>query len=289
MPTSQNPLFLRQRLRDRLRKAREAANLTQRQVAEDLDWSPSKLIRIENGKIGVSVTDVMALLTKYQVNEEDHEALLELARSARQLPWYWPYRSVASPEFQAYLAYEGSASIVRAFERNVMPGLLQTEAYMRALLGGFTQEGGMSGDREEMEARIQLRLERQQRVITPESGQFFFILDEAALRRVIGSEAVMRQQHEQLLAANDMPNVTVMYVPFSAGIYPFFRTPYAVFEFEGSDDDIVAYLETPDGEVLLSERTPSGGKKKQPADYLDAFWKVERSVAKELTEESLLL
>ncbi|MFI2352616.1 helix-turn-helix domain-containing protein [Streptomyces sp. NPDC019443] len=284
---TENPLFQRQRLRDRLKKARESAGLTQRQVAEELDWSPSKVIRIENGKIGVSVTDAMALLTTYGITEDGQaQELISLARSARQLPWYSPYRSVMSADFQAYLAYEGSASIVRNYERNVTPGLLQTEAYTRALMTGFAAGGeGAGGD--DLELRVQLRMERQDRVLQADTGEFYFILDEAALRRTIGSEAIMRQQHERLLTVNEMPNAKVMYVPFTAGIYPFFRTPYVIFEFFSDDDDIVAYLETPEGEVLLSEKTPGGSRRKQPADYLDAFWKVEKGVALEVSEEVL--
>ncbi|WP_158239637.1 helix-turn-helix domain-containing protein [Streptomyces carminius] len=285
MSASENPIFLRQRLRDRLKRAREAADLTQQQVADSFGWSPSKVIRIENGKIGVSVTDAMALLGKYGIAGEEADQLIALAKAARQPTWYSGYRQIISPEFQAYLAYEESASIVRNFARNVIPGLMQTEEYARTLLRGFNEgEGAEKGD---LEMRVELRM-RRQRVLESDSAQFFFVLDEAALRRFVGGDTVMRQQYEALLRTNELPNVKVMYVPFTAGIYPLFRTPYQVFEFPSDNDDLVAYLETPEGEVLLSEKTPRAGRRLQPADYLDTFWKVEKTVAVEITEEILL-
>lgn len=276
-------MFLRQRLRDRLKKARENANITQQQVASNFGWSPSKVIRIENGKIGASVTDVMALISLYMIGEPDAQQLIALAKAARQPSWYAGYRQVISPEFDAYLAYEESASIVRTFARNVLPGLLQTEEYARSL---FESLGGeKEGDQDAgIELRVELRMKRQ-RVLESETAQFFFVIDEAAARRVVGSETVMRQQYQTLLRMNEMPNITVLYVPFSAGLYPLFRNPYHIFEFASDSDDLVAYLETPDGDALLSEKTPRPGRRRQPADYLDAFWKVEKTFAKEITEQ----
>ncbi|MDT6981924.1 helix-turn-helix domain-containing protein [Streptomyces lusitanus] len=278
MAVSRNPMFLRQMLRDRLRRARESAALTQQQVADTFGWSPSKVIRIENGKIGVSITDAMALADRYGLAEEERRELVELARAARQPPWFAPYKGVMSPELEAYIAYEESAVVVRAFERNVMPGLLQTEEYARSILQAI------DGDSVEMaEMRVELRMRRQQ-ILTSEEARFFFILDEAVLRRAIGGVDVMRQQCETLLRMNELPNVTVYYVPFAAGAYSFFRTPYQVFTFDTGDP--VAYLETTEGEVLLHERVP-GIDRREPSDYLDAFLSVERGLAQRLTEEVL--
>lgn len=279
-------MLLRQRLRDRLKKAREAAGLTQQQVADTFGWSPSKVIRIENGKIGVSVTDTMALASRYAIDAEEQQELVELARAARQPSWYAPYKEVMSPALEAYIAYEESATIVRNYECNVAPGLLQTEEYARALLQSLQEdtEGTGAGQRH-LELRVDLRMKRQ-KALESEDAQFFFILDEAVLRRVVGSEAVMRQQYETLLRLNNLPNVTILYVPFTVGPYPLFRSPYQIFEFGRSDDDLVAYLESPSGEVLLNERA-SLGDRKEPADYLDAFWAVEKTLARPITREVL--
>ncbi|MFI6655154.1 Scr1 family TA system antitoxin-like transcriptional regulator [Streptomyces sp. NPDC050523] len=285
---SENPMFLRQRLRDRLKKAREAAELTQQEVADTFGWSPSKVIRIENGKIAVSVTDTMALASRYNIAAEEQQELVDLARAARQPSWYAPYKDVMTPALEPYIAYEESATIVRNYERNVVPGLLQTEEYARALLQSLQQETDSvdtGASQRRLELQVDLRMKRQKALESPDA-QFFFILDEAVLRRRVGSEAVMRQQHETLLRLNSLPNVTILYVPFTAGPYPLFRSPYQLFQFGPSDDDLVAYLESPSGEALLSERA-SLGDRKEPTDYLDAFWTVEKTLAKPITREVL--
>lgn len=287
MTTSENPMFLRQRLRDRLKKARETAGLTQQQVADAFGWSPSKVIRIENGKIGVSITDAMALVSKYGIDPDDGRQLVDLAKAARRPSWYAPYRPVMTPQLEVFVAYEESASIVRAFECNMVPGLIQTEEYARALMIGFEAEGGPRRVPGNLELSVELRM-RRQRVLETENTEFYFILDEAALRRTIGDETIMRQQYEALLRLNDLPNVNIFYVPFSVGIYPFFRTPYSLFAFSDSDDSLVAYIETPAGQELLNEKTPKSTSKLEPEDYLDGFWKVEKNFAKEISEDVLM-
>jgi transcriptional regulator with XRE-family HTH domain len=269
-------MFLRQRLRDRLKRAREAAGLTQQQVADAFGWSPSKVIRIENGKIGVSITDTMALSDKYGLDIVERTELVNLAKAARQPSWYSAYKSVMTPELEAYVAYEESAAIVRNFERNAVPGLLQTEEYARTLLQKL-----LPG--RDLELSVELRM-RRQKALESEESKFFFILDESVLRRTVGSEAIMRQQLEALLRVNAFPNVQIQYVPFSQGFYPLFRTPYAIFEMPGESDALVAYLETPDGEVVLTESTARSGTRREPADYLDAFWEVEKTFAQEVNE-----
>ncbi|MGW4874040.1 helix-turn-helix domain-containing protein [Streptomyces chartreusis] len=271
---AENPMYSRQRLARRLRKGREDSGLTQQQVAEAFGWSPSKVIRLEGGAKPVSVPDVMVLLAKYEIVGAEAEQLIELAKVARQPSWYAGYRGIMSPEFEAYLAYEESASIIRDFARNVIPGLLQTEEYAEALFEAF----GVPDENREM--RVELRLKRQKVLET--DAQLFYILDEAALRRWVGSETIMRQQYEALVMANERSNVTIMYVPFQAGIYPLFRSPYTIFEFPDGND-LVTYLEKPETEELLSEKTPKSGHH-SPSDYLDAFWKLEHSLALDVAQ-----
>ncbi|WP_235454159.1 helix-turn-helix domain-containing protein [Streptomyces olivochromogenes] len=271
---AENPMYSRHRLAQRLRRGREEAELTQQQVAESFGWSPSKVIRIESGAKPVSVPDAMVLMTKYGIAGDEADRFVELARAARQPSWYAGYKAIMSPEFEAFLAYEESASIVRDFARNVIPGLLQTEEYTEALMESF----GVAEDESRM--RVELRMKRQKVLDT--SAQFFYILDEAALRRQVGSATTMQQQYEVLVAANERPNVTVKFVPFKVGVYPLFRSPYTIFEFPDSDD-LVAYLEKPETEELLSEKTPRSGRQ-SPSDYLDAFWRVEHSLALDISE-----
>lgn len=278
-----DPFFQRELLRDRLKKAREATGLTQAQVATALDWSPSKVIRIENGKIRVSPSDVRILAQHYEVDAEEQEHLISMARAARLPSWWEPYRTVASPDFLTYLTYETSAPIIRNFEPNLIPGLLQTEEYAYTLLKGLEET------QDKADEHLQLRLERQARVMRPDGGPgMWFIIDESVLRRTVGDAGVMRRQIENLLQLNEMENVHIMYVPFSAGIYPLFRSPYVVFEFPDQDDyGLVSYVENPDGEVLFSEKAPGRSGQRDPSDYLDAFWKVERGPAREVSEQLL--
>jgi len=282
---SENPMILRERLRDRLKKAREQAGLTQRQVADAFGWSPSKVIRIENGKIGVSVTDAMALVSQYGIDGDDGRQLIDLAKAARQPSWFTAYRSVISSVFETFLAYEESAKIVRAYEPNVTPGLLQTEEYPRAIMKALPR-GTETVDDETLELRVDLRMKRQ-KILQSEEAEFFFILDECALHRRIGSDAIMRQQHEALLRIQEMPNVTILYVPFTVGIYPLYAGPCHIFESANADDDLVAFLENPDGDTILNEKSPRTGKSKDPSDYLDDFWTVEREYALPITRDAL--
>lgn len=133
-PHGPDPTIPRRRLRSELRKAREAANMSQRDVAAAMDWSASKLIRIESGAVNISTNDLRALLHHYGIEGDRIATLVELARAARgQTPWAI-YRDVASPEYIAFLGYESSASVIRNFEPMLVPGLLQTEDYARTVI-----------------------------------------------------------------------------------------------------------------------------------------------------------
>lgn len=271
----QDPQFARLRLSRRLRAAREAAGKTQKDVVEELVWSSSKVIRMEAGDVRISVTDLRALLQLYGVTEQTEiNELTEMVMASRQQPWWAPYSRIISPSFSTYLGYEASASTVRNFESNLVPGLLQTEDYARALIYD------VDGLRDRY---VALRMERRERVL--QAGiETTFILDEAATRRVIGSPDIMRAQLNWLIELNQLPKVRVMVVPFDRGAYPFFRSPYVLFEFPGSNDDLVAYLETPDGQVILSEKSPMGTQR-NPSDYLATFWSLETEYAEEISEE----
>ncbi len=130
-----DPAILRRRLRSELRKARDTAGMTQRDVAVAMDWSQSKLIRIESGAVNISTNDLRALLGHYSVDSDRSNALVDIARAAREpTPWSI-YKDVATPEYIAFLGYEASASIIRNFEPLLVPGLLQTEEYARTVIG----------------------------------------------------------------------------------------------------------------------------------------------------------
>lgn len=255
----------RLRLRTELRRARGNAGLTQRQVAIKMEWSPSKLIRIEAGEVAVTVNDLKALLAEYGVTERRKtEGLLELARGSRKMP-FSEYRDVFSKEFLSFLALENSASIIRGFHFFVVPGLFQTEEYMRALVAGTAQ----ATSPERLDRLVEARLARQDLLEGEEGPKLFMVLDESVLRRQIGGPGVMRAQLERLADLAAHPRITIQVMPFSAGAHPGILGPFTLFEFseEGMPDSV--YLENPRGESFASSAPEVTGK------YIEAFYQLE--------------
>ncbi|MFI6284791.1 helix-turn-helix domain-containing protein [Streptomyces sp. NPDC051018] len=255
----------RLRLRTELRRARSQAGLTQRQVATTMEWSPSKLIRIEAGEVAVTVNDLKALLAEYGVTDRRKaESLLELARGSRKMP-FSEYRDVFGKEFLSFLALESSASIIRGFHFFVIPGLFQTEEYIRALVGRTGQ--GVSPER--LDRLVEARLARQEVLEGDEGPELFMVLDESVIRRQVGGPGVMRPQLERLADLASHPRVTIRILPFGVGAHPGLRGPFTLFEFseDGMPDSV--YLENPRGESYASNAPEVTGK------YLEAYWELE--------------
>src|SRR5262244_3913143 len=246
-----DPTIHRRRLRNELRKAREAAGKTQRDVAAAMDWSQSKLIRIETGAVNISTNDLRALLAHYEVDPARITALVELARAAREAPRWNIYKDVASPEYISFLGYESSASVIRNFEPLMMPGLLQIEEYAREVIRAVEP-----GDPQRIDALIDLRMQRQEIISREQPPDLHFIMDEAVIRRMVGGPNLIRRQLKHLLEVSQYPNVTVRIVPFTAGIYPKLRVPYVLFEFPEAEDEDVLYVENPLGQIIIRENSP---------------------------------
>jgi transcriptional regulator with XRE-family HTH domain len=253
----------RRRLTAELRRLRTEAKLTQRQVADNLDWSPSKVIRIEQGAVRIGVTDLRALLTLYEVSDEDTVAeLSEMARESKKLP-FAEYRDVMSAEAVRYLQYEANALRIRQVALEVVPGLLQTEEYTRAVFTAY----GMAADR--ADKLVESRKERQglfERASPPES---FFIIDESVLRRTVGGAKVMGHQIDHLVAMSDRPDVTIQVLQFSAGAHPALAGPFIHLEFPAENDPDVIFVENTLGDTLFRDDPDVTAK------YLDQFWKLE--------------
>ncbi len=232
MSTEENPGLSRRRLRGYLRNSREARGLTQKQVADALDWSPSKVVRIENGFVGVSVTDLRALLALYKVLDEGETGrLIELARVARRRPWYRRFQHALDPDFEAYLNYEESASEISTFQTLTIPGLLQTEDYARDLLEAC--------DASYPEERLELRFERQA-MVAREDGPFLrCVLDEAALHRQVGGPEVMRDQLIRLKHAAEQPRISIGIVPFTAGSHPSMTEAFTILRANDWNEDVL--------------------------------------------------
>lgn len=240
------PVVQRRRLRVELRRARLDAGLTQGEVADAMEWSLSKLIRIEAGSVNISTNDLRMLLHKYQIEDADRTSdLVALARAARERSWWSGYRDIISPQFFQFLEYEAAASVIRNFEPLLVPGLLQTEDYAAAATRRLS---GRSAE-EASDSLLELRMRRQDLLDRPDPPLLFFILDDAVARRVVGGKAVMHSQLRHLIDMADRPNVTIEIISFDVGIHPGMAGPFVIHEFPDAADDDVLYLEGQGGVV----------------------------------------
>jgi transcriptional regulator with XRE-family HTH domain len=244
------PLLSRRQLGALLRQLRFSAGLTIEQVAERLLCSPSKVSRMETGFRAGTLRDIRDLCDLYQVTgqaQRDH--LVELVRQSRRHGW-WESYDLPFPfdvQFETYLGLEGDATSISVFEPALIPGLLQTEDYARAVMTGF----GFSP--EEAEERVAVRLRRQALLDQDDPPQLRVVVDEAALRRRIGSSAIMKAQLDQLIARSGLPNISVQVIPFDCGSYKAIAGGYRILEFSGQLTEIVhveglfgsIYLERP--------------------------------------------
>jgi transcriptional regulator with XRE-family HTH domain len=232
MPIQEDPVVARRFLCGSLRTAREARGLTQLQAAKHLEWSHSKLVRIENGVVGLSVTDLRALLRLYEVSDGDTIAKLEqAARIAKQPAWYRKYSTVVDAGFEAYLGYESAASMIMVFQTLTIPGLLQTGDYARAIL-----EADNASHAEE---RLELRMERQSLLMQPNGPILQCVVDEAALRRQVGGASVMYDQLISLKEATKRSALSIEIVPFSAGAHASMVGSFTVLHSEHWDEDVL--------------------------------------------------
>jgi transcriptional regulator with XRE-family HTH domain len=277
MAVVQDPTVQRRRLRRELRSARDAAELKQAEVARAMDWSPSKLIRIEKGDVGVSTNDLKALLSHYGVKDEGRvNGLLELARSARGASFYDPYADLLKQGFKDYLAYEASASVIRQYDPVLIPGLLQTEEYGRALLEHTFGLGAKEVDK--VWAVRQHRQELHDREDPPE---MLFVVDESALRRDVGRGHVMHRQLERLKEFAAEPHISLQVLTFTCGAHPGMAGNFVLLEFTDPTLDDLVHLESID-EITIRDDT------QLIAQYTDRFSQLEE-LALPTDESNVLL
>lgn len=247
MASQDDPGVYRRRLRVELRKAREAVRMTQRQAAEALEWSLSKMIRIEAGINSVSVTDLRAMLQLYKVTDDRViDSLTSAARVGRAPAWWSRYRDAVSPQFAQYLGDEGSASSIQVFHPHLIPGLLQTEDYARELLSAYTPN-------ELVRRLVEMRMERQDMLFEQaDPPDLEFVFGEEALYRMIGGPHVMEKQLRRLLDANSRQTTSVKIVPFRAGAHPGLKGPFILLGFTDSGDDLL-FVEGASGDLVTRD------------------------------------
>jgi len=233
-----SPTVRRRRLASELRHLRERTQLTLEEVSQKLGWSTSKISRIETSRVGVVPKDVGLLLDLYKVGDSRREELLKLARDARKKGWWHAYDDLSS-EYTAYIGLEAEAASMRSFASAVLPGLLQTEDYVRAVV----RAGLVLAPPGEVEHRIEVRMARQTRLSQAEPLCLWTVLDEAVIRRVIGGPVTMRSQLDRLLDLADLPHVTIQVLPFTAGAHPGTGGAFEILQFPERADPDVVFLE----------------------------------------------
>jgi Domain of unknown function (DUF5753)/Helix-turn-helix domain len=234
-----------------LRRLRTEQGLTREQAGEAIRASEWKIHRLENGQVGFKDRDIVDLLRFYGVTDPGEVAdFLVLAREANAPGWWHHYGDVLPQWFRAYVDLESAARLIRTYEGQFVPGLLQTEDYMRAVVGG----GHLDDLPAEAEHRVQLRLGRQALLQREDAPRLWAVVDEAALRRPVGGPRVMRAQLERLIAAAELPNVTLQVLPLAAGAHPAMVGAFSVLRFADQELPDVVYVEHLTSALYLSKQ-----------------------------------
>ncbi|MGW3460269.1 helix-turn-helix domain-containing protein [Streptomyces olivaceoviridis] len=248
MASNVNPTVRRRRLGQELRRLRELKGMTAEEVAERLLVSQSKISRLENGRRSISQRDVRDLCGVYEVEDQRIvDSLMEMARDSRQQGWWHTFGDIP---YSVYIGLETDAESLRVYEPQLVTGLLQTRAYAEALVQGALPETSTT----EIEKRVQVRMRRQERITAQANPlRLWVVLDEAALKRVVGSRLVMREQLEHLIEMSQLPHVTVQVLPFDVGAHPGLNGQYAILEFADAADSSVVYLEGVTSDLYLEK------------------------------------
>lgn len=242
-----DPAIARRILSERLRRLRAEARLSREEAGTQLEWSQSKLVRIEAGSQGVSASDLAAMVRVYGAERAPGTGeLSDLARASRRPPWWTRHRENLSRQFGQLLSLEPLASSARVFHPLLVPGLLQTQDYARELLL-------LVGHGRETVSLIALRMERQQRfferVPSPEKA---FIFGEEALRHRVGSRETMRAQARHLLDVSGRGAAEVRIVPASAPAHPGLGGPFTLLGLQETSENLL-FIESSAGDFAIKD------------------------------------
>jgi transcriptional regulator with XRE-family HTH domain len=245
------PTVLRIVLGTQLRRLREARGISREAAGESIRGSHAKISRLELGRTGYKERDVADLLTLYHVADEGERAdYLALARQASTPGWWQKYGDVLPSWFETHIGLEEAASLIRTYEVQYVPGLLQTEEYARAVM----VLGHPRASAREIDRRVSLRMERQSLLTRVGAPRLWVVLDEAALRRPIGGMDVMRAQLRHLIDVARLPGVTLQVAPFSAGGLAAAGGPVTILRFLEPDLPDIVYLEQLTSALYLEKR-----------------------------------
>jgi transcriptional regulator with XRE-family HTH domain len=269
------PTVLRIVLGGQLRRWREAAGITREAAGEAIRGSHAKISRLELGRVGSKERDLVDLLALYGVTDERERAeFLDLARRANAPGWWQQHGQVFPSWFQMYLGLEQAASVIRTYQVQFVPGLLQCESYARGVIElGYAADGP-----DEVDRRVQLRMARQEVLVQSAAPHLWAVIDEAALRRPFGPPHVMRAQLDRLLELSALPNITLQLLPFHLGGHAAFGGAFTILRFAEPDLSDIVYLEQLNSALYLDKRS-------EVEDYLAAAERV--SVQAETPDRSV--
>lgn len=235
-----SPTARQRRLMAELIRLREGSGLSRAQVAERVGATDSTLWRYETGATRPKPGDVAILLDVYGIHGAEREELIEMAKHARKRGWWHRHRQSLKPGFDSYIGLEAAASVVRTFQTLVVPGILQTEGYARAII----EQTAITSVPDQVDEKVLVRLSRQE-LLTREDDplQVVAVLDEAVLHRQVGGPEVMSEQIRHLLELTRRPNVTIRVVPFTQGAHAGMDGPFYLLEFAEQADPDLVYLE----------------------------------------------
>lgn len=246
-----SPTVRRRRLAAELRRLRTLAEVTQQHAAAHLGCTQAKIGRFETAKRTPSLADVSMLLDFYEVEGVEREHLITLVRDARKRGWWHSYSDVLPEWYETYVGLEAEASSIHTYESEVIPGLLQTREYAYAV----TKATLIRAKESEIDRRVELRMQRQQRVTGSDPLELWVVIGEAALRRTVGGGEVLRRQLEHVLKLVELPHVTLQVMPLDAEAYPAQAGPFVILRYSNSVDPDVVYLETHVGGLYLERQS----------------------------------
>jgi transcriptional regulator with XRE-family HTH domain len=241
------PTIARWQLGQQLKALRESVRITQQQIADVLGCSESKIYKIEAGDVGINRGDLLVMLGRYGVPEDDPRAstALDLQKQGKQRGWWSKYGTLPI-NYAMYVGLESAATEVKNFELAVVPGLLQTENYARAVIAAAWPD-----DEAEVSRRVELRIARQACLTEDPPLKFWAVVDEGVIRRRTGGDAIMYEQLNHLVKVGRQPNVTIQVLPFSEGHHPGTTGSFSVLEFPDGVHSPVAYVVSQAGDVYL--------------------------------------
>ena len=244
------PTVLRILLGAQLRRLREGAGISREDAGYHIRASGSKISRMELGRVSFKERDVVDLLELYGITDaEEREKLIQLTREANATPWWQKYQDVVPDWFQVYVGLEEAAQLIRVYEMQFVPGLLQTEEYARAVV----LQGAPGLEPAEVDRRVAVRWGRQNLFAKGKAPRFWAVVDEAALRRPIGGKDVLAAQIERLMDAVNEPNITLQVMPFRYGGHAAESGAFTIMRFPEADLPDIVYMEYLTGALYLDK------------------------------------